>query len=75
MSPASANRFHNRRERSYWRISLISLARLGGKLVSWIVQVTLILCAYLCLPLYALWILGGACADWLERARDRQDDG
>ena len=34
-----------------------------------VAQLLLIVCAYLLLPLYALWILGGACMDKLERRR------
>jgi hypothetical protein len=34
-----------------------------------VAQLLLIVCAYLLLPLYALWILGGACMDKLDQRR------
>jgi uncharacterized membrane protein YqjE len=34
-----------------------------------VAQLLLIVCAFLLFPLYALWILGGACMDKLEQRR------
>jgi hypothetical protein len=41
----------------------------ADEFLSQVAQLVLIVCAYLLLPLYALWILGGACMDKLERRR------
>lgn len=51
-------------------IPLMMLAMVvADEFLSRVAQLMLIVCAYLLLPLYALWILGGACMDKLERRR------
>ena len=51
-------------------IPLMTLAMMvADEFLSRVAQLILIVCAYLLLPLYALWILGGACMDKLERRR------
>ena len=51
-------------------IPLMMLAMtVADEFFSRLAQLVLIICAYLLLPLYALWILGGACMDKLERRR------
>ena len=51
-------------------IPLLMLAMMvADKFLSQVARLTLIVCAYLLLPFYALWILAGACIDKLERWR------
>jgi ABC-type nickel/cobalt efflux system permease component RcnA len=51
-------------------IPLVMFAMMvADEFFSRVAQLMLIVCAYLLLPLYALWILGGACMDKLERRR------
>ena len=51
-------------------IPLMMLAMMvADEFLSRVAQLVLIVCAVLLLPLYALWILGGACMDKLERRR------
>jgi hypothetical protein len=51
-------------------IPLMMLAMVvADEFLSRVAQITLIIFAYLLLPLYALWILAGACLDKLERRR------
>jgi hypothetical protein len=51
-------------------IPLIMLAMsVADEFLSRVAQIMLIICACLLLPLYALWILAGACMDKLERRR------
>jgi len=51
-------------------IPLMMLAMVvADEFLSRVAQLILIVCAYLLLPLYALWFLGGACMDKLERRR------
>jgi ABC-type nickel/cobalt efflux system permease component RcnA len=51
-------------------IPLTMLAMIvADEFLSRVAQLMLVVCAYLLLPLYALWILAGACTDKLERRR------